>query len=154
MKIKICHVLSLYFSINDPVQMEITVTFLQQNCNLRKPDLAFHEVREELWNIWDMFLKVLEYLNIFSHKMYKSEANNYTSFSTAASIFQKDIFPNMFLQIYFEQYLKIHRIFAFDWFLDLKFEILRLRFETLLPSKYMKLYFWVQHSLSLMRTSN
>ena len=65
MKIKICHVLSLYFSINDPVQMEITMTFLQENCNLRKPDLAFHEVREELWNIRDMFLKVLEYLQYF-----------------------------------------------------------------------------------------
>ena len=45
--------------------MEITMTFLQENCNLRKPDLAFHEVREELWNIWDMFLKVLEYLQYF-----------------------------------------------------------------------------------------
>ena len=48
MKINTCQVLSLYFSINDLVQIKMTMTFSQKQSILRKIDLAFHKVKEEL----------------------------------------------------------------------------------------------------------
>lgn len=65
MKINTCQVLSLYFSINDLVQIKMTMTFSQKQSILRKIDLAFHKVKEELWNLWDVLLEVLESLEYY-----------------------------------------------------------------------------------------
>ena len=41
------------------------MTFSQKQSILRKTDLAFHKVKEELWNLWDVLLEVLESLEYY-----------------------------------------------------------------------------------------
>ena len=48
MKINTCQVLSLYFGIYDLVRIKMKMTFSQKQSILRKTDLAFHKIKEEL----------------------------------------------------------------------------------------------------------
>ena len=64
-----------------------------KNLILRKTDLSFHQVKEELWNLWDVLLGVLE--PFFSFKM--SRWGEYSFFYTF-SLKQPQFFTKIFLQ--------------------------------------------------------
>lgn len=86
-----------------------------------KNDLAFHQVKEELWNLGNMLLGVLQSLEyFFSFKISGNEANNPTfALSLRSSLsFSKICFFNMFILVFFDHYLQIHKMFASERFWD------------------------------------
>lgn len=77
----------------------------------------------------------------FSFKICGNEANNPTfALSLRSSLnVSKIYFSNMFILVFFDHYLQIHKMFASEGFWDSKCEILSLTFEVLsLPTKYIK----------------
>ena len=58
--------------------------FTKKNCILRKKYLAFHQVKEELWNLWDMLLGVLICLSRYTDitTRYTDITTRYTDITT------------------------------------------------------------------------
>ena len=67
--------------------------------------LPLHQIKEELWNLWDMLFGVLESLQYFFPLHVQNEAKNhtFTLFSWSRVNFSQRNFLNMFIQIYLGQ---------------------------------------------------
>lgn len=123
-----------------------------------KNDLAFHQVKEELWNLGNMLLGVLQSLEYFFLSKYPEMRPIIPLLhflSEAASVFQKYVFSICLSWFSSTTTYKFTKCLHLNDFETPKCEILSLTFEALsLPTKYIKLNFWMLQSLLRVKTGN
>ena len=83
-----------------------------KNLILRKTDLSFHQVKEELWNLWDMLLGVLDHCTLHIGRVFDC---SWIYFCVLYKIYKDSNFSNWKLYVWIRFSMVINVIYFLSW---------------------------------------